>query len=160
MPKSERNPKTETRCFQRRDAKDAEERRGGKPQPKSFGLRREAQRHAALAALSAIGKRCRRFALPPQSKMVAARGDLDGWRCSDLPSQRTLCVLRVSALNSASAHPAQLWDLRPPATGTSFRLRPSGFGLLSDFGFRISEFISVFRLFIRARWALSRPRRR
>ena len=38
---------------------------------KAFGLRREAKRHAALETLPAVGKRCRRFALPPQSKIFA-----------------------------------------------------------------------------------------
>jgi hypothetical protein len=35
---------------------------------KHFGLRREAERHAALEALPAVEKRCRRFALPAHSK--------------------------------------------------------------------------------------------
>jgi hypothetical protein len=35
-----------------------------------FGLRREAKRHAALEALSAVEKQCRRCALPPQSKIL------------------------------------------------------------------------------------------
>jgi hypothetical protein len=50
-----------------------------------FGLRREAERHAAMEALFTVEKRCRRFApvfaalrlgrLPPQSKIFAARED-------------------------------------------------------------------------------------
>ena len=38
------------------------------PQPKGFGLRREAKRYAALEWSVATEKRCRRCALPPQSK--------------------------------------------------------------------------------------------
>jgi hypothetical protein len=34
----------------------------------AFGLRREAKRHAALAEMRMKGRRCRRCALPPQSK--------------------------------------------------------------------------------------------
>src|ERR1017187_5727938 len=41
------------------------------PQPNLFGLRREAKRHAALEVLSAVEKRCRRCALPPQSKFLS-----------------------------------------------------------------------------------------
>jgi hypothetical protein len=41
-----------------------------KPQPNLFGLRREAKRHAALEVLSAVEKRCRRCALPPQSEIL------------------------------------------------------------------------------------------
>jgi len=36
-----------------------------------FGLRREAERHAAMKALFMVEKRCRRFALPPQSKIFS-----------------------------------------------------------------------------------------
>src|ERR1700690_2379885 len=56
-------------------------RRSALPQPIFFGLRREAKRHTALEALSAVEKRCRRSApvfaalrlgrLPPQSKILA-----------------------------------------------------------------------------------------
>jgi len=42
---------------------------------KPFGVRREAKCHAALEAPSAIQKRCRRCALPPQSTILAARED-------------------------------------------------------------------------------------
>jgi hypothetical protein len=51
------------------------------PQPNLFGLRREAKRHAALEALSAVEKRCRRCALPPQSKILAAHNDSDLLHC-------------------------------------------------------------------------------
>jgi hypothetical protein len=47
-------------------------------QPNCFGLRREAKRHAALAALLAVEKRCRRRALPPHSKILAGFDDSDG----------------------------------------------------------------------------------
>jgi hypothetical protein len=40
-----------------------------------FGLRREAERHAAMETLFTVEKRCRRFALPPQSKIFAAHED-------------------------------------------------------------------------------------
>ena len=46
-----------------------------KPQPNLFGLRREAERHAALELHAASRKRCRRFALLPQSKIIAADRD-------------------------------------------------------------------------------------
>jgi hypothetical protein len=49
-----------------------------KPQANLFGLRREAKRHAALETLSAVEKRCRRCALPPQSKIFAARKGSNG----------------------------------------------------------------------------------
>ena len=55
---------------QRRDAEGAEKRRAAELQPSVFGLRREAKRHAALEALSPAEKRCRRCALPPQSKII------------------------------------------------------------------------------------------
>ena len=38
-----------------------------------FGLRREAKRHAALGGCVPVQKRCRRCALPPQSKISFAR---------------------------------------------------------------------------------------
>jgi hypothetical protein len=40
---------------------------------KIFGLRQEAKRHAAFAALVDIPKRCRRCAMPPHSKILAAK---------------------------------------------------------------------------------------
>jgi hypothetical protein len=39
---------------------------------KLFGVRREAKRHAAFTSLASVSKRCRRCALPPQSKILAA----------------------------------------------------------------------------------------
>ena len=39
---------------------------------KLFGLRREAKRHAAFTAWVGVPKRCRRCALPPHSKILAA----------------------------------------------------------------------------------------
>jgi len=54
-----------------------------KPQPKKIGLRREAKRHAALEALSAVEKRCRRCALPPHSKILAAHDDSDVLHCRE-----------------------------------------------------------------------------
>jgi hypothetical protein len=38
-----------------------------------FGLRREAKRHAAFGRNRSHGKRCRRYALPPQSKSFVIR---------------------------------------------------------------------------------------
>jgi len=38
---------------------------------RTFGVRREAKHHAALAGRLAVEKRCRRCALPPQSKPLA-----------------------------------------------------------------------------------------
>jgi hypothetical protein len=38
-----------------------------------FGLRREAKRHAAFGSLWSHGKRCRRFALPPQIFAIRVR---------------------------------------------------------------------------------------
>jgi hypothetical protein len=52
-----------------------------KTQPNLFGLRREAKRHAALEALSAVEKRCRRCALPPQSKILSVLEDFDASPC-------------------------------------------------------------------------------
>jgi hypothetical protein len=49
----------------------AQESQNGVAATKLFGVRREAKRHAALEALSAVEKRCRRCALPPQSKILA-----------------------------------------------------------------------------------------
>ncbi len=37
-----------------------------------FGLRREAKRHAALGSIRPYEKRCRRCALPPQSKSLSS----------------------------------------------------------------------------------------
>ena len=59
------------------------------PQPNPFGLRREAERHAALEARPAAEKRCRRFALPPQSKTLAASGSSHGFASAQLS---VLCV--------------------------------------------------------------------
>jgi hypothetical protein len=43
--------------------------------PTGFGLRREAKRHAALGTRRALGKRCRRSALPPHSiSLSSVRG--------------------------------------------------------------------------------------
>ena len=63
----------------------AREHSAAQPQPNLFGLRREPRKHsghAALEALSAVEKRCRRYApvfaalrlgrLPPHSKILAA----------------------------------------------------------------------------------------
>ena len=60
-----------------------------KPQPNYFGLRREAERHAALEALLAAEKRCRRCALPPQSKILAAREALDELQCGLQDGEKT-----------------------------------------------------------------------
>ena len=49
---------------------------------KTFGVRREAKRHVALAGLPALEKRCRRCALPPQSKILAVRVGSDGEHCN------------------------------------------------------------------------------
>jgi hypothetical protein len=43
-----------------------------------FGLRQEAKRHAALEALSVVEKRCRRCALPPQSKFSSSVREVAG----------------------------------------------------------------------------------
>jgi hypothetical protein len=52
-----------------------------------FVLRRETKRHAALEALPAVEKRCRRRALPPQSKILAVRGVSDEWLCREFLPQ-------------------------------------------------------------------------
>jgi peptidoglycan LD-endopeptidase LytH len=44
-----------------------------------FGLRREAKRHAAFGNLWSCGKRCRRCALPPQSKFSPSVSTLSGF---------------------------------------------------------------------------------
>ena len=69
--------------------KGAERRR----QPNLFGLRREAKRHAALEARSAVEKRCRRCALPPQSKILAIRDDHDRLQCVAKNGRCLPCVL-------------------------------------------------------------------
>jgi len=48
---------------------------------------RETKRHAALEALPAVEKRCRRRALPPQSKILAVRGVSDEWLCREFLPQ-------------------------------------------------------------------------
>jgi mono/diheme cytochrome c family protein len=50
----------------------------GKMQRNHFGLRREAERHAALEVLSPAEKRCRRCALPPQSIILNTCNRPDG----------------------------------------------------------------------------------
>jgi hypothetical protein len=52
-------------------------RKDAEAQGTFFGVRREAKRHDALEALFAVEKRCRRCALPPQSKIHAMRDDSD-----------------------------------------------------------------------------------
>ena len=62
-----------------------------KPQPKVHGVRREAKRHAAFARTrvsrtnldSPAQKRCRRCALPPQSKIFADRDEVESWHYRD-----------------------------------------------------------------------------
>src|SRR5208337_4279874 len=44
----------------------------------NFGLRREAKRHAALGSNRPHGKRCRRYALPPQSKSLPSGHEVAG----------------------------------------------------------------------------------
>jgi hypothetical protein len=43
-----------------------------------FGLRREAKRHAAFGSNRQHGKRCRRCALPPQSKSLSSVREVAG----------------------------------------------------------------------------------
>ena len=43
-----------------------------------FGLRREAKRHAAFGSNRQCGKRCRRCALPPQSKSLSSVREVTG----------------------------------------------------------------------------------
>ena len=43
-----------------------------------FGLRREAKRHAAFGSNRQCGKRCRRYALPPQSKSLSSVREVAG----------------------------------------------------------------------------------
>ena len=43
-----------------------------------FGLRREAKRHAAFGSNRQQGKRCRRCALPPQSKSLSSVREVAG----------------------------------------------------------------------------------
>jgi hypothetical protein len=45
----------------------------------SFGLQREAKRHAAFGSNRPYGKRCRRCALPPQSKSLSSVREVAGW---------------------------------------------------------------------------------
>jgi hypothetical protein len=54
--------------IQRKGAKRPR-RSAAEPKPNLFGLRREAKRHAALEVATTVQKRCRRCALPPQSKI-------------------------------------------------------------------------------------------
>src|ERR1017187_5927546 len=86
-----------------------------KPQPNLFGLRREAKRHAALEALSAVEKRCRRCppsavllrrtgALPPQSKILAVFEDSDGWQCKEAKLAKKI-KLSPGFIILASLHP-------------------------------------------------------
>ena len=65
-----------------------------KPHPNRFGLRREAKRHAALEAVSAAEKRCRRCALPPQSKIFPARED--SGRSQDKERREEMAVAEFS----------------------------------------------------------------
>jgi len=54
---------------------------GDATQLRRYGLRREAQCHAALEALPQVEKRYRRSALPPQSRILAAHDDGDEQQC-------------------------------------------------------------------------------
>jgi hypothetical protein len=66
-----------------RDLFSTQRRKAARTQRKdrvSFGLRQEAKRHAAFTVLAKVPKRCRRYALPPHSKMA----------CCFAPSRRLL----------------------------------------------------------------------
>jgi hypothetical protein len=106
MTKSESNPKSEGRSFQRRDAKGAEGRGAAKLHPKRFGLRREAQRHAAFE--EPAGR--------PKSGIAASL-------CHRTPKRLRCATIRAYC-----------------GAESNFSLRPSGFGLLSDFVIRASDF--------------------
>jgi hypothetical protein len=43
-----------------------------------YGVRREAKRHAAFGSRATLGKRCRRCALPPQSKSLLSVSEVAG----------------------------------------------------------------------------------
>ena len=90
-------------------------------------MRREAKRHAAFGSRATLGKRCRRCALPPQSK--------------SLPPLRG--VAGFSRMSLASPRGGGICDSRAPALAlvlsVSIRVYP-WFGFVSDFGFRVSDF--------------------
>ena len=67
-----------------------------------FGVRREAKRHAALGTRPGLGKRCRRYALPPQSISLPSVRGVAGLQYGWPPD--TICALVTLALwNNALA---------------------------------------------------------
>jgi len=72
------------------------------PQQVSFGLRREAKRHAALEGVVAIEKRCRRCALPPQSKTGGCYGLATGLSAASWPMSQVVKITHGSGTHSTS----------------------------------------------------------
>jgi len=71
-----------------------------------FGLRREAKRHAAFGSNRQHGKRCRRCALPPQSKSLSSVREVAGlyyefnwWKLAQFASSLS-CVSRFISLST------------------------------------------------------------
>ena len=103
---------------ERRDAENAEASSVNKSRPSPFGLRWEAKRHTALEALASAEKRCRRCALPPQSKILPRRGDFGA---------RNLFRFNPRMFGSAKTFSCPMRDRRPKRN--KFRA-PFLFGLL------------------------------
>src|ERR1039458_8825037 len=92
-----------TTTSSRRKVASTEQKVGSKTQStrlrtkrKLFGVRREAKRHAAFSALVGVPKRCRRCALPPHSKILAAPDDSDVWQAEDCPPYQSIRVQTVA----------------------------------------------------------------
>jgi hypothetical protein len=112
MTKSENNPKSAGRSFQRRDAKGAEGRGAAKLHPKRFGLRWQSE---AAPPLSGCRQDCQSgvaLRFPPQSKSLWLRLSLSA----------SLCVLCVSALNPNSEVESGRWQGARPSGRFKARL--------------------------------------
>jgi len=79
-------------------------------EPDPCGLRREAKRHAAFGNGDGLSKRCRRWALPPQSKRFTAPTRVSG-NVEALHEPRIVLVLRPRCGRPPSPRPS------PPGRG-------------------------------------------